>query len=521
MRMKKSNKLIVYLIILNLFCAGLISCSGNQSVPDKPAVGESYEAGDFKLILIEAGILGVSSPEPKEEPLIIGPEQETTEEEPLTEYNNPVLPPDEELVHKYFIAPNNNPAVLTTEALLYDFDYLTRVLEENYPFYGAAHRKFGIDLHRQKAAARAAVENISATGNDSRILRDFADILASYIINPMRNMGHMMGYRVGSQSHKVQLALIKRDGGYEIPSYPNLYGGYLHDMFTSPAAVRYYGDPFDGVDIESFIESALFTPDPDNIVCDIIQPDSVAYIQIRGMNSANFTSDRQIISAFIETIGDFDHLIIDLRGNRGGYAGNFLQNIMAPLIDEPASLLYYIFFKGGEHNLMFDDFYYRDLQWQSAHGLRGFLDADTPLLSVNDIFPSLIHANADDFADLSYGFKRELTVTPSANRRAFDGKIWILIDGRSISAAEISAALAKESGFATLVGTPTGGMFGGYTAAFIGLPNTGAIIRYDYGYVTDLHGRSIEELGVAPDIYNRSGMDALETVLALISEGNY
>jgi len=236
------------------------------------------------------------------------------------------------------------------------------------------------------------------------------------------------------------------------------------------------------------------------------------------MNSANFTVDRAIIADFVETVGDFGHLIIDLRGNRGGYAGNFTYNIMAPLIDKPASLFYYVFFKGGDHNLMFDDFYYRDLKWQAANGLRGFLGADAPV-SVGDILPALTNANADDFAGLDYGFKRELKVEPSAARWKFNGRIWILIDGRSISAAEISALLAKESGFATIVGTPTGGMFGGYTAAFVGLPNTGAIVRYDYGYVTDLRGRSIEELGVAPDIYNRPGMDALETVLALISEG--
>jgi C-terminal processing protease CtpA/Prc len=166
--------------------------------------------------------------------------------------------------------------------------------------------------------------------------------------------------------------------------------------------------------------------------------------------------------------------------------------------------------------MMFDDLYYRDLQWQIANGLT--LHRDAPRFPVSDVLPQLTHANTDDFARLSYGLKREITVNPSANRWAFDGKIWLLIDGLSFSASEISAALAKESGFATLVGASTGGIFGGYTAAFIGLPNTGVIIRYDYGYVTDLQGRSLEEFGVSPHVFNRPGMDALQTVLALISE---
>ena len=169
--------------------------------------------------------------------------------------------------------------------------------------------------------------------------------------------------------------------------------------------------------------------------------------------------------------------------------------------------------------MKFDDIYYRDLEWQLANGM--LLHADASRFPVSEILPVLTQANADDFAGLSYGFKREITVKPSANRWAFKGKIWILTDGRTISAGEISAATAKESGFATVVGENTGGAFGGYTAAFVDLPNTGIIMRYDYGYITDLHGRSIEEHGVAPNIYNRPGLDAYQTVMALIAEGNY
>ena len=416
-------------------------------------------------------------------------------------------------------APPREPVILSTENLLEDFDYFTHTLEESFPFYGAAQRKFGIDLHRQKALARAEIERLDTTGNDSWILSAFADILSRHIITPMRIMGHLQGLWAGSSSHKIQLALIKWDGIFETSWYPNLYADHLHDVFTSPTALRYYGDALEGIDLEQFIQDTLRTPVANNVTFDIIQPGSVAYMRMNAMPSANHAYDGALIAAFGETIGGFEHFIIDLRGNRGGSAGNFLQNVIAPLIDEPATLFYYVFFKGGQHAMMFDDIYYRDLQWQLANGL--LLHADAPRFPVSDILPSLTHANAEDFASLSYGFKREITVTPSANRWAFNGKIWILTDRYSISAAEISSAVAKESGFATLVGEPTGGAFGGYTAAFINLPNTGIIMRYDYGYVTDLQGRSIEELGVAPDIYNRPGMDAFQTVMSLIAEKNY
>ncbi|MCL2814850.1 MAG: S41 family peptidase [Oscillospiraceae bacterium] len=410
------------------------------------------------------------------------------------------------------------PAALSKESLLEDFDYLVCTLEESYPFYGTALRKFKIDLRRQADIARAAVEALDTSKTETQILSEFSGIISTYIVTPMRTMGHLIGLWAKSSRYDVQLALIKLDSGYNIPWYPNLYSGKLDGMFTSPAAVRYYGNPLENVDLDKYIQSTLKTPVPNNVTFDIIVPGSVAYIRMRSMNTANYAYDGELIAAFGKTIGGFDHLIIDLRGNQGGSAENFLRHIVAPLIDMPASLFYYVFFKGGDHCLMFDDIYRRDLQWQLDNGL--LLHADASRFPAGEILPYLTEANADDFASLRYGFKRELTVNPAANRWDFEGKIWILIDGGAYSAAEISAALAKESGFATLVGQPTFGSFGGYTAAFIGLPNTGVIIRYDYGYVTDLQGRSLEEFGITPHIYNRSGKDALATVLAVIAESD-
>ena len=440
------------------------------------------------------------------EEFIQEPQEETQPETTLPtvpEETQPVIPPRE-------------PAELTIEALLDDFDYFAFTLRENYPFYGIANRKFGLDLQKQIDAARIAVQNLNTAGHYSQTLRGYADILAEYIVNPMRTMGHMIGLWAGSSSYNIQLALIKWDDTFETSWYPNLYADHLLEVFTSPTAIRYYGDVFENVDVNSYIQSNLLTPVADNVSFQILQPDSIAYMQIKTMNSANFGYDGELIAEFADTIGHFDHLIIDLRGNHGGYAGNFTEHIIAPLIDSPVSLQYYVFFMGGEHAVMYDNIYYRDLQWQIANGL--VLHTDAPRFLAADMLPYLTDANMGDFARLIYGFKRELTVNPSEERWAFKGRVWILIDKGAYSAAEISAAIAKESGFATLVGDSTFGSFGGYTASFISLPNTGIIIRYDYGYVTDLQGRSLEEFGVTPHIFNRPGMDALATTLALIAE---
>ena len=479
---------------------------------------ESEETEESKQILMPDPIR--EPPEVEIQTPLQEPQEPSEETEPET---LPVV--QEEIVQeetqpraKKLLVDLAEPVGLTTETLLEDFDYFALTLKENFPFYGAARRKFGVDLQKQIGMARVAVQNLNTTGNDDQILRGYANILAEYIVSPMRTMGHMIGLWAGSRHYNIQLALIKWDGTFETSWYPNLYAKHLLGVFTSPTAIRYYGDIFASIDVDDYIQSTLLTPVPGNVTFKILQPGSVAYIKMKGMDSANYAYDGKLIAEFAETIGDFDHLIIDLRGNQGGHAGNFTENIVAPLIDKPVSFEYYAFFMGGRHAMMFDDIYCRDIQWQVDNGL--VLHTDDSRFPVADVLPSLTNANAEDFARLSYGFKREITVNPSKNRWAFKGKVWMLIDRRVYSAAEISSAICKESGFATLVGESTFGSFGGYTAAFISLPNTGIIIRYDYGYITDLQGRSLEEFGITPHITNRPGMDALETALAVIAEGS-
>ena len=522
---------LIILIILPLI---IFSACGIESISDeKTTVEQFHELIETESILEEDSIDVLTTeetkqltPAPLQEQITTEAETQETLQEPTEEITQePIeeIPPEPETTlpiveeeTQPIITQPVAPAELTKENLLDDFDYLAFTLKANFPFYGMARRKFGLDLQRQIDNARVAVQNLNTAGNHNQILREYADILASYIVTPMRTMGHMIGLWSGSSAYNIQLALIKWDDTFETSWYPNLYANHLLKVFTSPTAVRYYGDVFDGVDVESYIQANLLTPVPNNVSFQILQPESVAYIKMNSMNSANFGHDGELIAEFGKTIGNFEHLIVDLRGNHGGYAGNFTEHIIAPLIDEPVSLEYYVFFMEGQHAMMFDDIYYRDLQWQIYNGL--VFHTDAPRFTVDDLLPSLTQANTADFDGLSYGFKRELTVNPSPNRWEFKGKVWILIDRRAYSAAEISAAIAKETGFATLVGDSTFGSFGGYTAAFISLPNTGIIIRYDYGYTTDLQGRSFEEFGIAPHITNRSGMDALQTALALITE---
>ncbi|MCL2562658.1 MAG: S41 family peptidase [Oscillospiraceae bacterium] len=97
-----------------------------------------------------------------------------------------------------------------------------------------------------------------------------------------------------------------------------------------------------------------------------------------------------------------------------------------------------------------------------------------------------------------------------------------MIDAYVASGAEAATAMLKYNNIATVVGEATMGVFGTGAdpfTAIISLPHTGIVLRFDTAYFTDTEGRPFEGYGVTPHYFNRPGMDALETVLAMIREG--
>ncbi|WP_261794849.1 S41 family peptidase, partial [Treponema denticola] len=96
-----------------------------------------------------------------------------------------------------------------------------------------------------------------------------------------------------------------------------------------------------------------------------------------------------------------------------------------------------------------------------------------------------------------------------------DRRYWLLISGKTASAADRLAGLCKASGFATLVGSNAGGLGhnGRHSPIYIMLPKSGLLIKFDPLYGLNSEGYCVDEVGIAPDIYNLPGKDALETCL--------
>ena len=368
---------------------------------------------------------------------------------------------------------------------LEDVDYLFYILEHNFPFFNAAERALGIDVAELKANTRETIERGVPGRTDER----FLELLERDFFSHFNGFGHLFTMDDWFYSFILH--------GFQLDS-PWVY------VLDNPASRSFYTNaPFFGGEGAEFVF-------PNNVVTERIEEGRIASISIRSFNRDNIPHDTEIVLPFLESIAeDYEHLIIDIRGNGGGASAYFREAVMQFLIDEPVSYTYYFFTTNGDHVRMFYNETPRTPHYFTASPIPvGFLDR----------FPYL---DADDAELLHYHFYRKHTIYPSDYRVGFNGNIWLLVDERNFSAADYAATVTQQTGFAIIVGTPTGGAGIGFDPVVAVLPNTGIAFRFQGVYSVDHLGRNGYEFVTQPDVFNREGMDALQTVLALIEEGQY
>lgn len=241
---------------------------------------------------------------------------------------------------------------------------------------------------------------------------------------------------------------------------------------------------------------------------EIIRPGIVAKISLYSA-LGNLQESRAYLMPFFEYIQDYDDLILDFRLHSGGFAYFFEEVFMRPLIAEAVEIKTHYFASSGGH--VTRAYYYDSLRRRSnsvliKHDAREFINER-----------GMIYFNVEDLHHLSYAVEITEVLEPLENGFPFQGKIWMLISPATSSAGEEAVLFSQSSGFATVVGQNTRGvMYSDFMQVL--LPNSGFYVRVDVGYYTDAYGRNLQEHGIAPDYFNRPGLNALQTVLAMIDE---
>jgi len=341
-------------------------------------------------------------------------------------------------------------AKLTTREKLEDFEYLCSVLEDNYPFFEVNKRLHNIDWLGNKRKYKRLIRN---TKNDAEFLIAMHQILSD-LNNWHVNILGGNGYRSFYKSYYDYYS-----------SYDNPYR-YMsrYSVFSNPhvrARYKFYGitSEFDNTN-QLYSDTQLETK--------ILIDDEVAYMKFNSMGGFDVAKeDHKKIKEFLREVQNYEKLIIDIRGNGGGY-DSYWKYIVSLLTNKTLSQNYYAFFKDSYTNKYIHSPYLvedsKSINLLDEETLAQFpeevkTDFDYYKLYRITINPLTVNTNSSDYID-------------------FKGKVYLLVDSQVFSSAEKFASFAKDTGFATLVGETTGGDRVFEEIPLFFLPKSKFVIRY-------------------------------------------
>lgn len=216
----------------------------------------------------------------------------------------------------------------------------------------------------------------------------------------------------------------------------------------------------------------------------ILEKEKTAYLRVPSFDYLQIDKDREKIYDFLKDIKDYPYLIIDIRGNSGGSDIYWKDNIVEPLISHNINLDFNFAFRKGGLLKPFIKYI--------SEGQGDLKDIST--LGDNKNYPPELKTDFGNYVNLSMNLEPNRSI-------GFKGKIFLLTDDMVYSSAESFAAFAKNSGWATLIGTPTGGDGICYDPGLFELPNSGLVVRFPVGMGLNPDGTANEEYHTQPDIY--------------------
>jgi len=233
------------------------------------------------------------------------------------------------------------------------------------------------------------------------------------------------------------------------------------------------------------------------IIFNTNETQSVAYIYFRSF-SYYLEPYLQDILDFLNQLDNYQHLIVDIRGNVGGSSSNWFNYLVGPLITDRKMHEGYIAYKDGKYI----NIYRRQIAqaWSlSAEVIPPDFDSLPP--EIND----------DDYSIYNFSF-----IIEPVNEVDYNGTINLLIDKVSYSASENLALFCKQSNFATIYGTPSGGDGVIPTPIFLTLPNSKIVIRTASTIGLENNGEASEESRTHPDVYYESSFGDFNELIEFV-----
>ena len=354
-----------------------------------------------------------------------------------------------------------------TAALLEDIDCLRQTLEAEYPFLPLLAER-GVDFDALCDAARRRTE---ACGGS---LERFYDGLAAMFAG-MDRFAHL-----------------------DVVT-PELYRFYADNLEQLPEPLRGMIGDGDTRNAYAALDAARSREAPvaPEVRVDWYPEERALALRMTSFDGGLIDRDRSAVAEALAAHPDARHIVFDITGNRGGADDYWSSVVVAPF--------------GGEYSHVLTDFA-RDTAL-----CRAYLGAANlrPLAEYPGEIPGFAaRLGLTHFVSETETLPLKPCAGPTVETAA---KRWVLIDGGAYSAADGFARFCKDTGWATLVGEPTGGCGAKGGAPFIvRLPNTGLLVRFDAVAAANADGTLNAETGTKPDIPCKPGETPMRACLRAI-----
>ncbi|KEH98499.1 S41 family peptidase [Clostridium massiliodielmoense] len=359
----------------------------------------------------------------------------------------------------------STPKQLTTKEKIDDFNYMYNILKENYPYFEVNKRQNKVDWLNKK---NDYISMIKSTKNDKEFFNTLQNILKEL------NNGHTDFMPEKAYSPFVSLCLE-----LDVPNKAWL------DELNKPKSLERYSYNNDNINKKNN-PNIYKNPVPNNFRTEILEKDKVAYLYIKSFDYYNIDSDKKVIYKFLQKVKDYKVLIIDIRNNGGGSDNYWQENIVSPLLNKTVVYNTYLAFRGGKF---------------SENFIENKLNKEYDSLdNISKIKKENLSNTPPELENKFKYYQKSVHVIHPQYPIGFKGKIYLITNKKVFSASESFSVFAKSTGFATLMGEPTGGDGIGFDPAICSLPNSGYIFRFplDLGMSSD--GTCNFEHKTIPDI---------------------
>ena len=350
-----------------------------------------------------------------------------------------------------------------------DYEYLWSELESSYPYFAYLRDDKGIDVDgiRERYAEKAEIAESE---------EEFAVVIED-MFSELGNFAHLWLltpelYR-GMYNHMIYDENIAYDGN---PFAEVLQDPSLSEIYEKPETPE-----------EQIDEAEKMFPE---VWSQYFSDSDVLYLRITSFDHSLIERDNITINDALSKYPDAKNLIIDIINNSGGSDKYWMQNLVDPF--------------GGKYKFKFRNYIRK---------------SDLTDRFYWDLEPSELPEDAPEWVErlgLDHCYEIDMTL-PEEEKPAKDMNRWVLTNEGTYSAADKFVNFCRQTGWAMVVGTRTGGDGLGPTPVLIMLPDSGLLVRFSAIAGENSDG-SMNAAGTAPDVICIKGEDPLDRCLVLIRE---